>query len=93
MKPLGRRKVFAQLLRQTFRKKWVVYSKRPFGGAEHVWVAKNTKRQTVQPAKVRFTPPRSSYSDDEGLRAESVRVCWSLAMTVGPVVAHSVHPY
>jgi len=35
LKPLGRPKVFAQLLRQTFRKKWVVYSKRPFGGPEH----------------------------------------------------------
>jgi hypothetical protein len=28
MKPLGRPKVFAQLLRQTFRKKWIVYAKR-----------------------------------------------------------------
>src|SRR5437764_10290459 len=36
MKPLARPKVFAQLLRQTFRKRWVVYAKRPFGGAEHV---------------------------------------------------------
>jgi hypothetical protein len=35
LKPLGRPKVFAQLLRQTFRKKWIVYCKRPFGGAEH----------------------------------------------------------
>jgi Putative transposase/Transposase zinc-binding domain len=35
MKPLGRPKVFAQLIRQTFRKKWVVYAKRPFGGPEH----------------------------------------------------------
>src|SRR5438045_9594607 len=35
MRPLGRPKVFAQLIRQTFRKKWVVYAKRPFGGAEH----------------------------------------------------------
>jgi hypothetical protein len=35
LKPLGRPKVFAQVLRQTFRKKWVVYSKRPFGGPEH----------------------------------------------------------
>jgi hypothetical protein len=35
MKPLGRPKVFAQLIQQTFRKKWVVYCKRPFGGAEH----------------------------------------------------------
>src|SRR3954467_4122179 len=35
MKPLGRPKVFAQLIRQTFPKKWVVYAKRPFGGPEH----------------------------------------------------------
>jgi hypothetical protein len=35
LKPLGRPKVFAQLIRQTFRKKWVVYAKRPFGGPEH----------------------------------------------------------
>ena len=35
LQPLGRPKVFAQLLRQTFRKKWVVYAKRPFGGAQH----------------------------------------------------------
>ncbi len=34
MQPLGRPKVFAQLIRQTFRKKWVVYCKRPFGGPE-----------------------------------------------------------
>ena len=36
LKPLGRPKVFSQLLRQTFRKKWVVYAKRPFGGPEQV---------------------------------------------------------
>jgi putative transposase len=35
LKPLGRPKIFAQLIQQTFRKKWVVYSKRPFGGPEH----------------------------------------------------------
>jgi hypothetical protein len=35
LQPLGRSKVFAQLLRQTFRKEWVVYAKRPFGGAQH----------------------------------------------------------
>ena len=35
MKPFARPKIFAQLLRLTFRKKWVVYSKRPFGGPEH----------------------------------------------------------
>jgi hypothetical protein len=36
LKPLGRPKVFAELIRQTYRKDWVVYCKRPFGGAEHV---------------------------------------------------------
>jgi hypothetical protein len=35
LQPLGRPKVFAQLLRQAYRKKWVVYAKRPFGGAQH----------------------------------------------------------
>jgi hypothetical protein len=35
LKPLGRPKVFVQLLRQTHRKKWVVYAKPPFGGPEH----------------------------------------------------------
>ena len=35
MKAFARPKIFAQLLRLTFRKKWVVYSKRPFGGPEH----------------------------------------------------------
>jgi hypothetical protein len=35
VKALARPKVFAQLLRLTFRKKWVVYAKRPFGGPEH----------------------------------------------------------
>jgi hypothetical protein len=35
LKPLGRPKVFAALARQTYRKEWVVYCKRPFGGAEH----------------------------------------------------------
>jgi len=35
LKPLGRHKVFASLIRQTWRQEWVVYCKRPFGGAEH----------------------------------------------------------
>jgi hypothetical protein len=35
LKPLGSPKVFASLVRQTHRKEWVVYCKRPFGGAEH----------------------------------------------------------
>lgn len=36
LKPLGSPKAFASLIRQTYRKEWVVYSKRPFGGAGHV---------------------------------------------------------
>ncbi len=35
LKPLAQPKIFAQLIQQTFRKKWVVYCKRPFGGAGH----------------------------------------------------------
>ena len=35
LKPLGQPKAFSSLLRQIFRKKWVVYAKRPFGGPEH----------------------------------------------------------
>jgi hypothetical protein len=36
LQPLGQPQAFAALLRQTFRKHWVVYCKRPFGGADHV---------------------------------------------------------
>ena len=36
LKPLASPKVFAALIRQTYRNEWVVYCKRPFGGAEHV---------------------------------------------------------
>ena len=35
LKPLRTPKAFASFLRQTWRKDWVVYCKRPFGGAEH----------------------------------------------------------
>jgi hypothetical protein len=34
-KPLARPRVFSSFLRQLFRKDWVVYSKRPFGGPQH----------------------------------------------------------
>jgi hypothetical protein len=47
----------------------------------------------VQLAEVRFTPLRSSYNDDGGLRAEAVKLCWPLATVVAPLVAHSVHLY
>jgi hypothetical protein len=35
LQPIGRPRVFNELLRQLFRNDWVVYSKKPFGGAEH----------------------------------------------------------
>jgi hypothetical protein len=35
LKPLAGAKAFHSLVRQTYRKDWVVYCKRPFGGAEH----------------------------------------------------------
>jgi hypothetical protein len=36
LKPFGEPKTFAALVRQTWRRDWVVYAKRPFGGPEHV---------------------------------------------------------
>ncbi len=36
LQPLAQPQVFTALVRQSFRKKWVVYCKPPFGGAEHV---------------------------------------------------------
>jgi hypothetical protein len=36
MRNLAGPRAFAGLIRQCFRKKWVVYAKRPFGGPEHV---------------------------------------------------------
>ena len=36
MKNLATPRIFAELLRQCCRHKWVVYAKRPFGGPEHV---------------------------------------------------------
>src|SRR5467141_3348169 len=36
LRPLAQRKTFAAWLRPLFRKDWVVYSKRPFGGPEYV---------------------------------------------------------
>ena len=35
LKPLATPKAFAALIRETYRTEWVVYCKRPFGGAEH----------------------------------------------------------
>lgn len=61
LKPLRRPKVFAQLLRQTFRKKWVVYSKRPFGGPEHAlrYLGRYTHRVAISNHRL------VSFADDQ----------------------------
>ena len=61
LKPLGRPKVFAQLLRLTFRKKWVVYSKRPFGGPEHAlrYLGRYTHRVAISNHRL------VSFADDQ----------------------------
>jgi hypothetical protein len=49
LKPLGEPKAFHSFLRPLFRKDWVVYSKRPFGGPEHVlhYLARYTHRVAI----------------------------------------------
>jgi hypothetical protein len=49
LKPLERPKVFTALLRQIWRKDWVVYCKPPFGGAEHAlrYLGRYTHRVAV----------------------------------------------
>src|SRR5580698_6178871 len=49
LKPLGETKAFHAFLRPLFRKDWVVYSKRPFGGPEHVlhYLARYTHRVAI----------------------------------------------
>jgi hypothetical protein len=47
--PLAAEKAFAAFLRPLFRKEWVVYSKRPFGGPEYVlhYLARYTHRVAI----------------------------------------------
>jgi predicted Zn-ribbon and HTH transcriptional regulator len=49
LKPLSQRKTFSAFLRTLFRKDWVVYAKRPFGGPEHVlhYLARYTHRVAI----------------------------------------------
>jgi predicted Zn-ribbon and HTH transcriptional regulator len=49
LKPLAKRTTFAAFLRPLFRKDWVVYAKRPFGGPEHVlhYLARYTHRVAI----------------------------------------------
>jgi len=47
--PLRNPRTFAELLRTAHQKDWVVYAKRPFGGAEHVvhYLARYTHRVAI----------------------------------------------
>jgi hypothetical protein len=49
LKALGEKKAFHAFLRPIFRKDWVVYAKRPFGGPEHVlhYLARYTHRVAI----------------------------------------------
>ena len=49
LKSLADSKMFRGFLRQLFRKKWVVYAKRPFGGPDHVlhYLARYTHRVAI----------------------------------------------
>jgi hypothetical protein len=49
LQPLANEKVFAAFLRTLFREEWVVYSKAPFGGPEHVlqYLARYTHRVAI----------------------------------------------
>ncbi len=49
LKPLAVEKAFHAFLRPLFRKDWVVYAKRPFGGPEHVlhYLARYTHRVAI----------------------------------------------
>src|SRR6266404_845076 len=55
LQPLTQPKTFAAWLRPLFRKDWVVYSKRPFGGPEHVL------RHPVQQAWIDEQVPQCGY--------------------------------
>jgi hypothetical protein len=49
LQPLAREKAFDAFLRPLFRKDWVVYAKRPFGGPQHVlhYLARYTHRVAI----------------------------------------------
>src|ERR1041385_6189784 len=49
LQPLAREKAFDAFLRPLFRKDWVVYAKRPFGGPQHVlhYLAPYTHRVAI----------------------------------------------
>jgi Putative transposase len=82
LKLLAQPKTFAAWLRPLFRKDWVVYSKRPFGGPEHVlrYLGRYTHRVAISnhrlvsfaDGKVTFRWRDSAHSNEQKLMTLSL---------------------
>src|SRR5271170_7572661 len=82
LKLLAQPKVFAAWLRPLFRKDWVVYAKRPFGGPEHVlrYLGRYTHRVAISnhrlvsfaDGKVTFRWRDSAHSNEQKLMTLSL---------------------
>jgi hypothetical protein len=80
--PLAQPKAFSSWLRPLFRKDWVVYSKRPFGGPEHVlrYLGRYTHRVAISnhrlvsfaDGKVTFRWRDSAHSNEQKLMTLSL---------------------
>ena len=82
LQPLAQPKTFAAWLRPLFRKDWVVYAKRPFGGPEHVlrYLGRYTHRVAISnhrlvsfaDGKVTFRWRDSAHSNEQKLMTLSL---------------------
>jgi predicted RNA-binding Zn-ribbon protein involved in translation (DUF1610 family) len=75
MRNLAAPRAFAELMRKCFRKKWVIYAKRPFGGPEHVLeylgnythriAISNHRLLTLEDGKVSFRWRDSAHNNQQ----------------------------
>src|ERR1700732_4645959 len=82
LQPLAQPKTFSSWLRTLFRKDWVVYSKRPFGGPEHVlhYLGRYTHRVAISnhrlvsfaDGKVSFRWRDSAHNNEQNLMTLSL---------------------
>jgi hypothetical protein len=82
LQPLAQQKTFSSWLRTLFRKDWVVYSKRPFGGPEHVlrYLGRYTHRVAISnhrlvsfaDGKVTFRWRDSAHNNEQKLMTLSL---------------------
>ena len=82
LEPLAQPKTFSSWLRTLFRKDWVVYSKRPFGGPEHVlhYLGRYTHRVAISnhrlvsfaDGKVTFRWRDSAHNNEQKLMTLSL---------------------